>query len=63
MANKLGDVKPEALVKALSYTLRETTTKVTDTLGDVETKAPIVALGDALAVVETRTVGDTLGDV
>ena len=63
MANKLGDVKPEALVKALSYTLPETSTKVTDTLGDVETKAPIVALGDALAVVETRTVGDTLGDV
>ena len=39
MANKLGDVKPEALVKAMSYTLPETTTKVTDTLGDVETKA------------------------
>ena len=63
MANKLGNVKPEALVEELSYTLAETTTKVTDTLGDVETKAPIVALGDALAVVDTRTVGDTLGDV
>ena len=63
MANKLGDVKPEALVEALSCTLAETTTKVTDTLGDVETKAHIVALGDALAVVETRTLGDTLGNV
>lgn len=30
MANKLGDVKTEALVEALSYTLAETTTKVTD---------------------------------
>lgn len=36
MANKLGDVNPEAQVEALSYTLAETTTKVTDTLGDVE---------------------------
>lgn len=63
MANRLGDVKPKALVEALSYTLPETTTKVTDTLGDVDTKAPFVALGDALAEVEARTVGDTLGNV
>lgn len=63
MANRLNDVKPKALVEALSYTLPETTTNVTDTLGDVDTKAPFVALGDALAVVEARTVGDTLDNV
>jgi len=63
LAKRLGEVKPEALDEALSYTAAETTTTVTDTLGDVDTKAPLVALGDALAVVETRTVGYTLGDV